>query len=127
MAKDFYVKAARAQYQALQTARAQALSELETAKQADDKWAAAQAVQQIADLASAEQNLARLVNQYQASQQPAPAQSEEERLAKPLERMNADDGLALARTSRYGKDLNWSDPLVQAGYQEAMRRRSRGE
>ena len=127
MAKDFYVKAAKAQYQALQAARAQALSDLEAAKQNDDKASAAQSVQQLADLAAAEQNLQNLVNQYAISKQPAPPISEEERMARPLERMNADDGLAIARTSKYGKSLDWNDPYVQAGYQEAMRRRSRGE
>lgn len=126
MAKDFYVKAAKAQYQALQTARAQALSDLEAAKQNDDKWAAAQSVQQLADLASAQENLGRLVSQYAASQQPAPPLSEEERMARPLERMTPDDGLAIARTSRYARDLSWNDPFVQAGAAEAARRRSRG-
>jgi hypothetical protein len=41
--------------------------------------------------------------------------------------MSADDGLLVARNSKYGSNLDWNDPNVQAGYQEMQRRRGRGE
>ena len=41
--------------------------------------------------------------------------------------MTPDDGLQLAKTSKYGKNLDWSDPNVRNGYAEAQRRRYRGE
>jgi hypothetical protein len=41
--------------------------------------------------------------------------------------MTWQDGLDLARTSKYGKDLSHDDPAVVAGYAEVMRRRARGE
>ena len=41
--------------------------------------------------------------------------------------MTLEDGLEVAKTSKYGKDLSFDDPNVQAGYREMMARRARGE
>jgi hypothetical protein len=41
--------------------------------------------------------------------------------------MTWQDGLDLAKTSKYGKDLSFDDPNVRAGYAEVMARRARGE
>lgn len=128
MAKsDFYLKSAAAQMQAIQTARANALAELEQHRQNKDKYAAGQAVQQLADLAAAQENLQRLANQYVQSQQPAPPLSEEQRRAKPWDQMDFSDSLEMARQSRYAKNLTADDPNFVAGMREAMARRSRGE
>src|SRR5262245_16027512 len=129
MAKDFYLKATRKQHQALQSARAQALAELEAHKASGDSFSAGQTVQQLADIAASEQNLQALVNQYAASQTPQapPEQSPEERHAKPIERMDWRDIVEMTRQSKYAKDIQPNDPGLIAGYNEAMRRRARGE
>jgi hypothetical protein len=75
-------------------------------------------------------DLALVLHQQYIQSQQAPVQPElsaEERAAKPLHRMDWNDALELAKTSRYGKNLSWNDPNVQAGYREAMARRRRGE
>ena len=41
--------------------------------------------------------------------------------------MTWQDGLDLARTSKYGADIDANDPNVQAGFREVMARRARGE
>jgi hypothetical protein len=80
-------------------------------------------------LTQQQNSLQALCQGYIQSQQPAqPEQlTEEERSARPWHKMTPDDGLALARTSKYGKSLDWNDPNVRSGYSEAMRRRHRGE
>lgn len=124
MAKDFYLKSAKAQMQAIATQRAEALAQLEAAKASDDKWAAAASVQEIANLAAAQENLGRLVNQYVQSQQPPPPESAEMKEAKPLSQMNYADAYELAqRGSKYGIDPD----AFRAGIAEVQRRRARGE
>jgi len=83
----------------------------------------------IADLDSAAKNLADLHSRYVQSQTPVapPEISAEERHAKPWDKMNYDDALALARNSKYGKDLTHDDPNVAAGYRAVQARRQRGE
>ena len=109
--------------------RAQALADLQTAKATGDYESAGFAVQQIANLDSEARNLATLHSRYQASQQPpvAPEISREERMARPLDKMDYNDALSLAQTSKYGKGLTHDDPNVAAGYAEVQRRRARGE
>jgi hypothetical protein len=70
-----------------------------------------------------------LHQQYVASQTPpAPVElTPEEKHAKPWDRMTWQDGLDLARTSKYGADIDANDPNVQAGFREVMARRQRGE
>lgn len=86
-------------------------------------------MQQIANLESEKANLVALHQQYVASQTPpAPVElTPEEKHAKPWDRMTWQDGLDLARTSKYGADIDANDPNVQAGFREVMARRQRGE
>ena len=87
------------------------------------------AEEEMARADSREQNLVELHQQYVASQAPPePVElTPEEKHAKPWDRMDWQDGLDLARTSKYGDDLSHNDPNVVAGYAEVMRRRQRGE
>src|SRR5262249_21728066 len=123
----FYLKAAKKQYEALRAARADLLSQLEAHRQAGDPISAAETVQGLANLAADEQNLTATVNQYVASQQPQPdLTTPAERAARPPERMDWNDVVELARTSKYAKDIQPNDPGLIAGYNEAMRRRAQG-
>src|SRR5262249_7418400 len=127
MAKDFYLKSARKQFDALRAARADLLSQLEAHRQAGDAQGAAETVQGLADVAASEQNLTALVQQYAASQRPQPDfTTPAERAAPPPERMDWNDVVELTRTSKYCKDIQPNDPNLIAGYQEAMRRRAQG-
>ena len=129
MADDFYTFSARQRLQQINAGRAQALADLEVAKAQADYDSAGAAVQQIADLEAQRQAIVNLHDQYIRSQTPPeqPEASAEERFARPWDRMTWDDALDLARNSQYGKDLDHSDPSVQAGYREVQRRRGRGE
>ena len=126
---DFYSFSARQRLQQINANRAQCLADLEQAKASADYESAASSVQEIANLEAQRQALVNLHSQYVASQQvPEPPElTPEERAAKPWDKMDWQDGLDLARTSKYGKDLRHDDPNVQAGYGEVMRRRQRGE
>jgi hypothetical protein len=129
MADDFYSFAANQRLAQIEAQRAQSLADLANAKANSDYESAAASVQQIANLEAEKTNVANLHRSYVASQTPPtpPELSAEERAAKPLHRMDFNDGLELARTSKYGKPLDWNDPHVRAGYAEAMARRARGE
>jgi hypothetical protein len=115
---DFYTFSARQRLQQINAGRAQALADLEVAKAGSDYDSAGQAVQQIANLDAEARNVVALHEQYVASQTPpAPVElTAEERAAKPWDRMDWDDALALARTSQFGKNLTHDDPNVRAGY-----------
>jgi hypothetical protein len=126
---DFYLDAARQQLAQLDAEKAAALADLAAHRANGDRESAACCVQTLANLEAQRQNLTALANQYVASQHP-PAQPElsaEERAARPWDRMTPDDGLQIAKTSKYGKNIDWNDPYVRAGYVEAQRRRARGE
>jgi hypothetical protein len=71
----------------------------------------------------------RRCNQVIAQSQPRqPEQlSQEEINARPWDKMTPQNGLDLAKTSKYGRDLSFRDPHVIAGWHEANRRRARGE
>jgi hypothetical protein len=129
MADDFYTQAARSRAEAIEMQIAASRADLLVHRNNSDLQAAGETVQQIANLEAERANLTTLYNNYVASQQPpAPEQlTEEERNARPWHKMTPDDGLALARTSKYGRSLDWNDGHVRAGWQEAQRRRSRGE
>ena len=126
---DFYSFSARQRLQQLDVNRAQALADLAAAKAGNDYDQAGLCVEELAKIEAAKGAIVNLHDQYVRSQHvPEPPQlTDEERHAKPLEKMNWDDSLALARTSQYGKNLSHDDPNVQAGYAEVMRRRQRGE
>lgn len=130
MAQDFYVSAAAQRAAEIEAERAQALADLQSARRYQDHAAAAQAVQQIADLDAARQNLKSLHSRYVQSQNPPPPRelTLEERLAKSPEDMTWQDGLEIAKAgSRYAKDLTLDDPAVRAGMQDVINRRQRGQ
>lgn len=126
---DFYRDAAARRMELLQAERAAATADLQAAKSNGDYDGAASAVQQLADLDAAAANLGNLYSRHVQSQTPAaPEQlSAEEQHAKPWSRMTPQDALELARGSRYGKNLDFNDPHVRAGWAEANRRKARGE
>jgi hypothetical protein len=126
---DFYQYAAQQRAAELEAQKAQALADLAQYKAANDYQGAAGAVQQIANLEAERNNLAVLHDQYVRSQTPVapPELTAEEKAAKPWDKMTWEDGLDLARTSKYGADLTHDNPNVQAGYREVMARRARGE
>jgi hypothetical protein len=126
---DFYTNAARGQLAQLEADKAQALADLATLRAAGDTLTAQDVVQKIANINAQERNLHDLHQQYVLSQQPPsqPQMTQEELEAKPWHKMTVEDALELAKTSRYGRDLSFNDPNVVAGYNEAARRRARGE
>ncbi len=100
---DFYVESGRQRLQDIAAERAEALASLERAKASGDYQTAGFAVQQVANLDSEYGNLMRLYQQYWNSQHPPapPEPTREERLAKPLERMDYRDVWELSK-SKYG-------------------------
>jgi hypothetical protein len=127
MAKDFYIKAARKQARQLEAAKNIATANLNEARANRDSDTAASYVQELADLSAAQENLNRLCSQYVQSQQPPTPASKEERAARTWDRMDWQDVTDLARQSKYGRDIQPHDPGLIAGWQEAQRRRARGE
>jgi hypothetical protein len=94
-----------------------------------DVQSAAACIQEIATLSREREDLHRLYNQYVQSQNPPPRQEQtkEELQAKSWDKMDWNDALELARTSKYGSKLDWRDPHVRAGYNEVLRKRATGE
>ena len=129
MTDDFYQGAARQRMQQLQAEKAAALADLQSHRANGDYDSAAHSVQQIADLDAAAANLQNLYARYQESQTPRaqPVVSPEERAARPPDRMDWHDVVELARGSRYAKNIKPNDPALVAGWNEANRRRQRGE
>jgi aspartyl/asparaginyl-tRNA synthetase len=128
MANDFYLDAAAQRANEIAAEKQAALADLAAHRANGDTVSAAQSVQQLANLQAEQQNLQSLCNDYVAAQRPPapPELSAEERAAKPWSKMNYDDVLEMAKTSKYAKDLTWNDDM-QRGYEETRRRRSRGE
>jgi hypothetical protein len=126
---DFYIEAGRQRLAVLEAARTAALADLQAHEVNGDRDAAAEAVQTIANLDVEMQNLGGLYQRYQASVNPPlpPEPSKEERAARPVSRMDWQDVINLARTSKYARDIRGDDPNLIAGWQEAQRRRARGE
>jgi hypothetical protein len=127
MAEDWYVEIGRQRLAELNAGRAQALADLELAKSTADHDAASTAMQNIADIDQAQANLGRLYDQYARSMQPPPEPSKEERAARPIHRMDWSDVVEMTRQSKYAKNIQPNDPNLIAGWQEAQRRRQRGE
>jgi hypothetical protein len=122
---DYYTHLARTQIQRLDASRAQALADLAAAKANSDYDSAGLAVQELADIEAKKANVVALHEQYVRSQTPveAPELSQEEKHAKPIERMDYADVYEMANTSKYGVDEN----LFRAGMAEVQRRRAKGE
>jgi hypothetical protein len=124
---DWYLEKGGQRLAALRAGRAQALADLELAKNNGDDDAADTAIANLADINAAEANTVQLCNQYIASQQPPPEPSKEERAARPIDRMDWSDVVEMTRQSKYAKNIRPDDPNLIAGWQEAQRRRARGE
>jgi|ERR1700687_3432611 len=126
---DFYLGAAEQRLRVLEAAKQRAVADLSEARACNDYEAAGVEIQTIASLDDQKASLIRLHQAHVQSQQqaqPVPQTAEEWR-TKAVERMTPDDGLQVARGSKYAKDLDWNDPNVRKGYEEASRRRARGE
>lgn len=126
-ADDYYTHLARQQLQRLDANKAQTLADLAAAKANSDYETAGTAVSELADIEAKRQNLVALHDQYVRSQQTyePPELTAEEKFAKPWDRMTLEDGLDLARTSKYGKDLDFNDPNVVAGYRHMLANRGK--
>jgi hypothetical protein len=130
MANDFYAQAAISRANMIEAEMAAAKADLMAHRANNDVESASASVQTIANLEAERANLNTLYQNYVQSQQPpAPEQlTDSERFARPWTKMTWQDGLDLAKTSRYvgEKGLSWDDPNVRGGYAEAMRRKSEG-
>jgi|tagenome__1003787_1003787.scaffolds.fasta_scaffold20986856_5 hypothetical protein len=129
MADDYYVELARKRAAEIEADKAEMLGGLARAKAENNEFSGTELIQGIANCEQELRNLNQLHADYMSAKnppQPVPLSREEWR-ARPVERMSADDGLLVARNSKYGSNLDWNDPNVQAGYQEMQRRRGRGE
>jgi hypothetical protein len=129
MAKDWYVEQGRARMQQISAARASAVADLQMAKSAYDDDSATIAIQTIADVDAQRANLSALYDQYVRSQYPPqpPEPTKEERAARPLHAMDWNDIVDMTRQSKYARNIRPDDPNMIAGWQEAQRRRARGE
>jgi hypothetical protein len=127
--QDPNIAAAAYRAREIETQIAAANADLQAYNLNNDVQSAAQCVQQIADLSAQRANLIQTYNQYVQSQQPVPQQpqTKEELQAKSWDKMDWNDALELARTSKYGSNLDWRDPHVRAGYHEVLRKRATGE
>jgi hypothetical protein len=125
MAQDWYVEAGEQRLADINAQRSQAVADLEAAKVRYDGDSAGDAIQRIADCDAQRANLMNLYTQYWHSQNPPqpPEPSAEERMAKPLDRMNYGDVYEMLKHSKYGVD----DNAFRAGIAEVQRRRARGE
>lgn len=124
-ADDFKTYAARHRLQQLEANRAQCVADLAAAEASADAETAATAVQELANIEAQKQNIVALHQQYVRSQQvpEAPELSQEERHAKPIERMDYADVWEMSQGSRYGVD----EHAFRAGMAEVARRRAKGE
>jgi hypothetical protein len=126
---DFYRDSAERRLQQLNADRAANLADLEAHKLNGDHDAAAECIQQIADIDAAKQNLTDLYSRYAAQNTPpAPREiSPEERLARPISHMDWSDVVEMTRGSKYARNIKPDDPALLAGWNEVRARRSRGE
>jgi hypothetical protein len=129
MSNDFYAQAAISRANMIEAEMAAAKADLMAHRANNDVESASASVQTIANLEAERANLNTLYQQYVQSQQPpAPEQlTDEERNARPWHKMTPDDALQLAKTSKYGRNLDWNNPHVRAGWVESQRRKARGE
>jgi hypothetical protein len=126
---DFYLQAGAQRLAQIEAEKAAALADLAAHKANHDQDSAGASIQQIANLDVELANLGNLYQRYQASLNPPapPEPSKEEREARPWNRMDWTDVTNLARQSKYARDIRPDDPNLIAGWQEAQRRRARGE
>jgi hypothetical protein len=121
---DFYIQAAQQRLNVIEAEKAACLADLQSHRLNGDADSAGDAVQRLANLESEKSNVVALVNQYAASQAPPPPLSQEERMAKPWDKMDYSDAYELAKSgSRFGID----DDAFRRGIAEVQKRRARGE
>jgi hypothetical protein len=129
MSDDFYISAARQRQNEINAEYRAALADLAAHRANGDTQSAAQSVQALANLTAEQSNLRGLVEGYVQSQQPPrqPEPSQEERAARPWNRMDWTDVVEMTRNSKWAKDIRRDDPNMIAGWHEARARRGRGE
>jgi hypothetical protein len=111
MSDDFYLNAAAQRANEIYAERQAALADLAAHRANGDIASAAQSVQALADLDSAQQRLQQLCNDYVQQQQGPyrPWVSEEQRAARQPSEMDSEDMAGLVRTSKYSKNFNSAD------------------
>jgi hypothetical protein len=122
---DFYLRAASQRANIIQAETAAAQADLAAHRANGDLESAAEAVQRLANLQAEAANLSTLYSNYRRSTQPpAPAEvSQEERHARPWDRMDYSDTWAISKNSKFGVD----EDAFRAGIAEVQRRKARGE
>jgi hypothetical protein len=125
MSEDFYTASARQRLERINAETAACQADLAAHKANGDYDSAGQTIQQLANLAAEQDNLSRLYNNYVQSQQPRQPRelTDQERLAKPVHRMDYGDVWQMANTGKYGVD----EAKFRAGMAEVQRRKARGE
>lgn len=125
---DLY-QAAERQFKSLSAARKRSEAMLAEYRADNNLEGIGEALQEIGNIDAAASNLSNLARRHAQSQQAPPQvpQTAEEWRTKAVERMTPEDGLLVARKSKYGADLDWNDPNVRRGWEEMQRRRGRGE
>ena len=116
----FTPKSVQAQIDRIDYQRQRALADMAEAKATGDSGSGAKAVQTLADLTVARENVLRLHQGYVASQNPpAPSRKRIRSAFKPAERMDYNDVARMMSKSKYGYD----DAKFREGIAEAARRR----
>jgi hypothetical protein len=125
MSDDYYTRVAKEQWAQLSAEKAQVLAHLEVAKANADDYSARASVQALADVEAKRANLVSLHQQYKASQEPVqpPELTQEEKHAKPWDRMTYADTWEIANTSKHGVDPE----AFKAGIAHVAARKARGE
>jgi hypothetical protein len=116
---DDYTRAANLQYNNLLAQRQRAQADLAEYKVQGDDNGMANAIQTLSDVDCALSNLSNLYSRYQQSQQPryAPYENDQEKLAKPVDKMTWGDVYEISRNSKYGVNDEW----FRAGMNEIRR------
>jgi hypothetical protein len=126
---DFLLDNAEKRLRVLQAAKQRALADLAEHRAEGNDYAAQEQLGALAHLEVEERGIVQMRQDYLRAQNPPPPprQTPEQLRAKPAEQMSWEDGLQIARNSKYGRDLDFNNPDVVAGFHEANRRRGRGE
>ena len=128
MSNDYYLDIAKQRVGQLEADKAELLAGLARAKVDGNDYSATEILQGLANNDQEMRNLNQLHSDYMATRNPQQVPlSREEWKAKPIERMNHEDALEVARGSKYAGNLDFNDPYVRAGLAEAAKRRARGE
>jgi hypothetical protein len=123
MSDDFYTDVARRRLAQIEAEEAQAQAHLIAARANGDTDYGTEQAEALEVLALRKQALLQMHQQHVASQNPPPRpqQTREQLRAKPIEQMDGNDAVQIWRTSKYGKDLDWNNPDVRAGWEFAKR------